>query len=141
MDEVRKNPYVVPGLTENLLPDWSREIANVILNEVASHYETSIKALSGNRRPAALVYCRQLFCYWVKRHYPQVGLKELGSFLGGRDHTTVIHSIHTFDNLIHTNSRVPTELSTMFSATQEDYQQTSKLLYDACRHFGPSRVR
>ena len=36
---------------------------------------------------------------------PNITLKEIGSFLGGRDHSTVIHGIKTAGDLIETDKQ------------------------------------
>jgi chromosomal replication initiation ATPase DnaA len=46
-----------------------------------------------------LVIARQLYCYFVKK-FTQLTLREIGKHIGDRDHTTVIHSIDSLNNLI-----------------------------------------
>jgi chromosomal replication initiation ATPase DnaA len=49
-----------------------------------------VKCLSSCRKRHLVIY-RSIFCY-VTRVYCGFGLKEIGDFLNGRDHTTVYHS-------------------------------------------------
>lgn len=54
----------------------------------------------GQRRNRHVVNLRQLFCYIVKVRHPKITLEVISEFLGGRDHTTVVHSLKTIQGLI-----------------------------------------
>jgi chromosomal replication initiator protein len=61
-----------------------------IIDTIASYYELSPEALSGQRRDRKTVLARQLAMYLLREqnHSP---LSEIGKILGGRDHTTILH--------------------------------------------------
>jgi chromosomal replication initiator protein len=46
-----------------------------------------------------IVFPRQVLMYLLKRH-TEMSLQEIGSFLGGRDHSTALHSINKIENLV-----------------------------------------
>jgi chromosomal replication initiation ATPase DnaA len=48
------------------------------------------------------VVARQLFCWYAVNFYNYKKV-FIGSILGGRDHTTVIHSVHHVNDMIETN--------------------------------------
>ncbi len=61
-----------------------------IIDAVASYYELTPEALTGQRRDRKTALARQVTMYLLREHnhYP---LSEIGKMLGGRDHTTILH--------------------------------------------------
>ena len=53
-----------------------------------------------NRKPY-MVLVRQMYHYLIKRH-TSLSLKEIGDLTGGHDHTTVMYSITTIQDLLYT---------------------------------------
>jgi hypothetical protein len=76
-----------------------------LLNIISSFYSQPKTLLLSTCRKRELVVARQMFCYIAKFNMPNITLKEIGSFLGGRDHSTVIHGIRTAGDLIETNKQ------------------------------------
>lgn len=60
--------------------------------------------LRSDSRKRELVVLRQAFCYVHKQKSLFPSLKACGDFLGRRDHTTVIHSHQTFQDLLDTGN-------------------------------------
>jgi chromosomal replication initiator protein len=52
--------------------------------------------LLGKRRHKSVALPRQV-CMWLARRHTRYSLEEIGGYLGGRDHTTVLHAIRTVD--------------------------------------------
>jgi chromosomal replication initiator protein len=63
-----------------------------ILEAVASYYSVSLEELRGKARDKRIVRPRQLTMYLL-REETELSLVDIGGLLGGRDHTTVLHSI------------------------------------------------
>lgn len=91
---------------DKLLPLLTQtEIAAVVEKQISSG-ERNLKVISRNRE---LVNLRKIYC--VLAHKAGFSLREIGEFLNGRDHSTVIHNIEkardhieteeTFKNLFH----------------------------------------
>lgn len=61
-----------------------------VIDTVASYYELTSEALTGQRRDRKTALARQVTMYLLREqnHYP---LSEIGKMLGGRDHTTILH--------------------------------------------------
>jgi chromosomal replication initiator protein len=63
-----------------------------ILEIVANHYNLTIEELRSKERTQRLALARQVAMYFL-RSVGGLSLKEIGSYLGGKDHSTVIHAI------------------------------------------------
>lgn len=57
--------------------------------------------LEGKCRKRDIVELRQIYCYIAKQM--RYNLITIGDSLGGRDHTTVIHSLHSFSDNMETD--------------------------------------
>lgn len=62
-------------------------------------------AILGLRRNKEIAMARHLFCY-LSRLHTNSSQFAIGEFLGGRHHSTVIHSIRTANDMIDTNYEV-----------------------------------
>ncbi|NDG53993.1 MAG: hypothetical protein EBY39_13395 [Flavobacteriia bacterium] len=71
-----------------------------LLNCISKYYNIPVKEITGNHRKREKVICRQMFCYIAKENMPEASLKSIGNFLGGRDHSTAIHSIQKASDLM-----------------------------------------
>ena len=76
-----------------------------LLKILSSFYSQPLDKIMSTSRKRELVVTRQMFCYIAKFNMPNVTLKEIGNFLGGRDHSTVIHGIRTAGDLIETDKQ------------------------------------
>ena len=63
-----------------------------IIRVVAEHYKLTPNDLKGKKRSQSIVFPRQLAMY-IAREITDYSTTELGQEFGGRDHTTVMHSI------------------------------------------------
>lgn len=70
-----------------------------ILEEVRHASGFSTHDLNSRRRTYDLVRARHIAC-WLVRSSTRLSLPEIGRFLGGRDHTTIIHACRRVDDLI-----------------------------------------
>jgi chromosomal replication initiation ATPase DnaA len=62
-----------------------------LLEEICTLFNADAKAIRSKRRYRELVKIRQYYCY-IGRVYYRFSLMSLGNAIGGRDHTTVLHS-------------------------------------------------
>ncbi len=70
---------------------------------VADHFEVPMEKLNSKTRKRNVVIARQLSMFLAK-NYTKSSLKTIGHNFGGKDHSTVIYSIKTVQNLIDTDS-------------------------------------
>lgn len=77
---------------QTIIPRSSHHAAKEIVAEVAAKYGVTVADLKSHRRVKILVTARQEAMFRL-RHETTWSLPKIGGFLGGRDHTTAIHSI------------------------------------------------
>ena len=73
-----------------------------IQNLVAEHFQVSVDTLSGKTRKRSIVIARQLSMFLAKK-LTDKSLKTIGEMFGGRDHSTVIYSCKTVQDLMETD--------------------------------------
>lgn len=67
-----------------------------IIDAVTGFYNVKLQDLQSRRRHKSITEPRQI-CMWLARKNTRFSLEEIGGYFGGRDHTTVMHSIKTVD--------------------------------------------
>ena len=87
---------------EAILPDD-------VISAVCSFYKIQRSDLIGKRKNKELVEPRQI-CAYLMTEMLSIPLVSIGQALGGRDHTTVIHSRDKIAELIKENSRIDREV-------------------------------
>lgn len=110
-------------LSMDLARDVIGEIASIeeqavtteqIQKEVCEHFEVPMSLLTGKSRKQEIVFARQIAMYLI-RELTRASLKTIGNHFGGRDHTTVMHSVNTIENLkIAEDDRVRRTLNTFY---------------------------
>ena len=79
------------ALRDQINPDAPREITlPYILELVSEQYGISTADIISKKKDAEIVLPRQIVMYLAKE-MTQMPLKNIGQFLGGRDHSTVLH--------------------------------------------------
>ena len=73
-----------------------------IIDIVAFYYNETKEDIRGTKRPRNLVDARHIFCYLAKNNTAAT-LKEIGAYIGGKDHSTVIHAIDKITDLLQTD--------------------------------------
>jgi len=68
-----------------------------IIDTVTDFYSVKLSDLQSRRRHKSVTGPRQV-CMWLARKQTRFSLEEIGGYFGGRDHTTVMHSIRTVDD-------------------------------------------
>lgn len=62
-----------------------------ILDSVCNHFEVTVAAVNGRSRKREYVEARQVSMYLAQK-YTKMPASRIGKLMGGRDHSTVIHS-------------------------------------------------
>ena len=80
----------------------SKATEQKILSAVSSYYSLSIPQITGKNKATNIVNARHVAIYLI-RDLLDLPLKKIGQVFGGRDHTTIIHSIEKVDKLLKTD--------------------------------------
>jgi chromosomal replication initiator protein len=81
-----------------------------ITRAVSDYYGVQIEALKGQKRDRAIVVPRQIAMF-LMREETDVSLLRIGSELGGRDHSTVLHACDKINREIGVNDELRRELA------------------------------
>ncbi len=75
----------------------AREISvQQIMDAVMARYNIRLADLQSKKRNRSIAFPRQI-CMYLARRLTRHSLGEIGGYLGGRDHTTVLHACRTID--------------------------------------------
>lgn len=103
------NYMCVPGIKEEYRAISAPAITpEKIVETVCEHFKLTVKEVNSRKRFKELVYARHIIFYLLRKH-TKMSLKSSGE-LFGRDHTTVIHSVETLNNLMYTEPDVRAEV-------------------------------
>lgn len=83
--------------------------ADKIIGSVCSFYKITKENLLGKSKKKELVQPRQI-CAYLMCEIMSIPLESIGKAMGGRDHTTIIHSRDKITNLIKVNDRIAKEV-------------------------------
>ncbi|MCC3157270.1 chromosomal replication initiator protein DnaA [Hymenobacter sp. 15J16-1T3B] len=84
----------------HIIEDVEAEVnLDFIQKTVAEHFSIPVDLLKAKTRKKEVVTARQVAMYFAKEHTNH-SLKSIGYHFGGRDHSTVIHSVQTVSDLI-----------------------------------------
>ncbi len=94
------------ALKDIITPDAGREITpELIINTVAEHFRLSPAALIGTKRSNDIAVPRQIAMY-LCRTMIDVPLATIGTYLGKRDHSTIIHGINKIEQEMERNEQL-----------------------------------
>lgn len=75
---------------------------NQIMKVIGKHYSYRIDEIKSKKRDKDLSFVRHLTILLMKRMTDK-SLREIGAFLGGRDHTTVVHALRKMQSYLDAN--------------------------------------
>lgn len=91
---------------KNFVNEINKEITpEVIQRTVAEYFSLEVEKLQSSTRVRQVVLARQISMFLVKS-YTDSSLKAIGNLFGGRDHSTVLYSIKTVQDLMETDEAV-----------------------------------
>ena len=83
------------NLVKQIIRGFSKQKRNIgiekILNTVTKHYGVQLSQLHSKRRLRSITLPRQVAMH-LARKFTNLSLGEIGGYMGGRDHTTVMHA-------------------------------------------------
>ena len=88
---------------QSIVQDVEGEVSiDYIQKLIADYFDIEHDQLKAKVRKKEIVIARQVAMYFVKE-YTNHSLKAIGSYFGGRDHSTVIHSIQSVNDMMDTD--------------------------------------
>jgi chromosomal replication initiator protein len=94
---------LVKGIIKQFVSPVDREVSvENIKALVATHFNIPVEQLQSKTRLRDVVVARQLSMYLAK-NYTNDSLKAIGASFGGRDHSTVLHSLKTVRDMMDTD--------------------------------------
>ena len=100
-------------LSNIITPDKPREITPQLIIEVVSeHYHISVDQMISKNRSSDIAKPRQIAMYLCK-NMTSNSLDVIGSLLGGRDHSTIIHGIKKVTEEYESNENVRNTIETI----------------------------
>lgn len=78
---------------------------NQILNAVCTYYSIKHAEIKGKRRNKELVLPRQVAMYLIKE-LTDTPFMSIGDFLGGRDHTTIMHGVEKIGSEVEQSTKI-----------------------------------
>lgn len=110
--ELRKQPIHindVKSIMKNHIKEKTSRTPEDIIELVSKYYNTNPQLMSGKTRRQDIVYPRQI-CIYVLRDFLNVSYQAIGEKLGGRDHTTIMHSYEKVKEEKERNAQINKEL-------------------------------
>jgi len=102
-------------ILKDIAPRLRHELtADGILKLVALHFNVRTTDIRSDKRVRKLSFPRQVCMYLLRKHL-LMSFPEIGRFMGGKDHTTVLHAVTKIAELQKTDPEVLTSISTIES--------------------------
>jgi chromosomal replication initiation ATPase DnaA len=90
---------------------------DLLMDVVSFYYQQEPELIKGPCRKRKFVTPRHMFAYLSKQYMPNIALTEIGAYLCGRDHSSVIHGRQNIQNFLGFDKK-----------TQRDYSCIIQLL-------------
>lgn len=98
------------SLKDIIAPEQDREVTpQLIIDTVAEHYHIQPDDILSSKRNSDIVFPRQVVMY-LCRNMIDIPLKSIGSYVGRRDHTTVIHGINKVTEELSSSEKVRNDI-------------------------------
>ena len=83
-----------------------------IIETVCNHFNVAASSVAGRSRKREFVVARQVSMYLAQK-YTKMPASRIGKLVGGRDHSTVIHSCSQVENRLKTDKAFSSEVSSI----------------------------
>ncbi|MCR5282069.1 MAG: chromosomal replication initiator protein DnaA [Lachnospiraceae bacterium] len=100
-------------LRDIIKPTQQKPISpEIILNVITEHFNVSRDDIASTKRNSEIVLPRQVFMY-LCREYLSKTYDEIGKYVGGRDHATVMHGITKLENMMKESTEFSARIDTI----------------------------
>lgn len=110
--ELRKQPIHINDVRQimkNHVKEKTTRTPEDVIELVSKYFNTNPTLISGKTRRQDIVYPRQM-CIYILREFLNTSYQSIGEKLGGRDHTTIMHSYEKVKKEKDTNPQIHKEL-------------------------------
>jgi len=115
-DNVIAMPLVAATLRECFGASGHLELSpRTVVDIIANHYHIEPEELLGKGRSRQLTWPRQIAMYLL-REETEISLAQIGTALGGRDHTTIMHGYEHVATTVRLDERIRQEVATLRDA-------------------------
>lgn len=83
-----------------------------IAHSVSKHYNYSLQELQSKSRNKEIAHARHVAIFLMKK-YTNKSLRDIGMFLGGRDHSTVMHAYNKIEQIIEHDAQLAEKIRTI----------------------------
>ena len=83
-----------------------------ILDKVCAHFNVTTNAVNSRSRKQDIVLARQVSMYLAQK-FTKMPAKRIGKLVGGRDHSTVLHSCSQIEKRLEVDKGFNAELSSI----------------------------
>ena len=91
-----------------------------VIDEVSRYFDVSVDKIKGDRKTADIVLPRQVAMYLI-REKTSLSLPEIGKALGGKNHTTVLHSINKISDTMKQDPQLNKIISELIENIKKSY--------------------
>lgn len=119
-----------PIVLTKVSTDGIEELPIMSLEELAGYFTPFLPELYGKKltlqcssRKREVVELRNIFCALARMM--RFTCVTVGQFLGGRDHTTVLHNVGTFNNLIETSESFREKYFLILTHIKENHESSA----------------
>jgi len=119
--EVIKRDYVRDWLQLAIPESTKPAVHRLILRMVADAFTVTYLELIGQGRTAKVVLPRQV-AFYIMRHHTTMSFPMIGNFVGGRDHTTVLHGVSKMEARLQSDPMLRQVVNTIVARIQPEPQ-------------------
>ena len=90
-----------------------------IIETAASYFGVTPSDITGSKRGQDIMLARQIAIYLTRR-LTKHSLPEIGAAFGGRDHTTIMHSINKIENALPKDEKLKTNVESLIKVIRQE---------------------
>jgi chromosomal replication initiator protein len=116
-DEVIDLTFAEKVVEQYFQADYSKPGFNQIVQLVSEKLNISVEEIKGASRKAPVVHARHITVYLTRRITGD-SWKHIGSHLGDRDHTSIMHGYQKIDDMMHHDKELLSQVKTLMKQLQ-----------------------
>ena len=93
-------------------PKFKPLSAKVVIERVANYYDLRVEDIVGAKRDKEIVVPRQIAMY-ILRHEMGLSYPKIGASIGGRDHTTAMHSVTKIEKALEADDSLRSDIASI----------------------------